>query len=168
MARGSIGIINGPTGDHVTIELQLKDELTVVRVKSAIQGMKTWTSKDNDNWHEFFISRRAMDWDVEPMRRVDASRGEYRCTVTLGDSGIEDFQFLMDRDMEKLLYPHRGFAGLAEGAVCGPDSNGDMLCWRLSGRPGHVYEVALNVHHEDPLKMVWWRKIIAELELTDS
>jgi len=164
---GKYWIVRGTTGEHVTIEFQIKDELTTVTLRSSTQGMLTWTSKDDEDWHDYYISLRSSNGELDPMRRIEGSGGEYRCGVMLGDTGIEHFQLVVDRDMEQVMYPHRGHAGLGDGALCGPDGEGDGLLWTIRGRPGRVYEVRLNLNHEDPLQMVWWQKITAELELTD-
>nr|AQS99265.1 type I polyketide synthase [Gambierdiscus excentricus] len=165
--KGKYWVINGVTGDHVTIEVGFTDALIEVTVTSAIQGQKTWKSIDNEDWHDFFLLGSWSNWELERMLPERRSSGIYTSRITLGESGVEDFHVVVDRDTEQVLYPHRGKASLGEGAVCGPDNLGGGLYWRIHGRPHRQYEIVLNVLEEDTLRMVWWREL-APLAVEDS
>mmetsp|Transcript_141894 Transcript_141894/g.441134 ORF Transcript_141894/g.441134 Transcript_141894/m.441134 type:complete len:1193 (-) Transcript_141894:145-3723(-) len=166
--EGKYWVIQGSTGEHVAIEFQINDGLAKVTLKSPIQGSKSWTSEDRDDWHEFALLRPKRDWDLERLHPVDGASGQHRCSIMIGDKGIEDFQLVVDRDMGQVLYPHRGGAGLGEGAICGPDAEGAGLHWRIIGRPGHLYEILLDLNQEDALQMVSWQRISVQPELEDS
>jgi len=156
---GKAWLVRGPTGGTVTLRLQVSEGGLAVSAASAA-GTRTWRSSEAQDWHDYDLVTERSGRDLRPMRPVPGTTGVYQCRVTLDEGGVEEFQVLVDKDWEMMLYPHIGGAGLAEGAVCGPDALGAGLRWRLRGRPGADYEVLLDWGREDGHKVLSWREVV--------
>jgi len=158
--QGKHWIVRGATGERLTVQLRLTEDETTVTMKSVRKGTWTWSSADKDDWHSYFVlgtwSRRG---ELEPMLPAPNRKGVNTCRVTLGPTGVEEFQIVRDGDGGQAMYPHRGGASCGEGALCGPDAMGDGLNWRIHGRPLEALEIVLDLNQEDPFKAVLWHEI---------
>lgn len=74
----------------------------------------------------------------QPQEMVKEKEGSYKAIVTLGDTGCESFQILLDGDRDKVL--HSNQPGAASGTqLMGPSSLSSIaeyhLNWTIDGRP---------------------------------
>lgn len=73
---------------------------------------------------------------------------------SVGPRCREEFQIVVNQDLQTRLYPPS--AGTAPGmsAVLGPDAGADDLTWEVSGSPGQAMAVVLNLGTGDPRGVV--------------
>jgi 3-oxoacyl-(acyl-carrier-protein) synthase len=68
-----------------------------------------------------------------PQVMEDDGRGNYTFVVTLGDSGCESFQIILDGDPSKALHPEK-VDGKSGGRVCGPSPSESAGWLTIDGR----------------------------------
>lgn len=99
------------------------------------------------------------NWDFRPLDLVAHARGVYRSCFRLGESGIETFQVVVDRDWQAVLHPGGPDMPCGQGLVVGPDAGGHGLNWAIRGRPGDEVELTLDITKEDSRQLVMWRTL---------
>mmetsp|Transcript_109628 Transcript_109628/g.210837 ORF Transcript_109628/g.210837 Transcript_109628/m.210837 type:complete len:1161 (-) Transcript_109628:52-3534(-) len=77
--------------------------------------------------HTMYITGSFNNWKLQPMQPVMQTSGTYECQFQMGPWHKDDFQFLIDKDMEQLIYPGK------DDAVCGPDGSGSKSKFSVSG-----------------------------------
>merc|ERR1712059_211585 len=105
--------------------------------------------------HDFFMASNLNDFKLVMMEKVQ--HGLYRYLATLPECPWMWFQIVVDENWKKALYPSKKDAGAGEAMAKGPDSKGHGLNWQVSGRPGDVYEIVLDLTQEDKHKRVTWK-----------
>jgi len=106
-----------PGGQRPGSENMLEDELASAK---AYHLIGSWT-----------------DWQ-QPQEMAKEKEGTYKAIVTLGETGCESFQILLDGDRDKVLHSHQ--PGAASGTpLMGPTSLSHVqqyhLNWVIDGRP---------------------------------
>jgi len=79
------------------------------------------------------------------MVQVPDDDGTWECKLRIGLSGVEDFQFIRDRDFKQAIYPARPHTTKMSIPVRGPDELGHGKNWRVRGPSGDNVKVRLRV-----------------------
>jgi len=87
--------------------------------------------------HTMHITGSFNNWKLQPMRPVLEKSGTYECQFQIGPWHKDEFQFLIDKDREQLIYPGK------DEAVCGPDGSGSRAKFSVSGPQFHIATVRL-------------------------
>jgi len=158
--EGKHWLVRGQTGEFCTVELTVFEGTIAVTTRSPSHGNMTWTSFDNNRWHEYFVVGSWLEGGLLQLRQVKQKSGTkriYRCTVTLGQRGWEEFHICVNMDEGQIMYPKKGGSGMGEARVCGPDAQGVGMYWQITGRPHQLLEITLDLDEEDRLRTVSWR-----------
>jgi len=86
----------------------------------------------------------------------DASRRCYYYAVKIGPSGSESFQILVDDVWHQCIYPESEDSHYLDSSLCGPDSLGRGVCWRLEDCSSSTFEIRLRVDAQgNPTDLDW-------------
>jgi len=144
------------------------------QVSSIENTIAFWPGGGGELTREMRPSRAytvAGTWsDFEPIKMEFEGAGTYACTITLGSSGREEFNILLDGDRERILHPSLSHAG-RDTAVLGPSTRsaceGSWLIdgssprdEDLAGSPGDKYRIQLRVAGRWRL-VTWHREHLA-------
>nr|AQS99313.1 type I polyketide synthase [Gambierdiscus polynesiensis] len=84
-------------------------------------------------------------WTRRDLKKLNNEEGTWECQMKIGSSGLEDFQFMRDRDPKQLIYPAKPYATKMSIPVRGPDELGYNNSWRIRGPPGDNVKIRLRV-----------------------
>eukprot|EP00406_Dinophysis_acuminata_P000337 CAMPEP_0179212974 /NCGR_PEP_ID=MMETSP0797-20121207/1408_1 /TAXON_ID=47934 /ORGANISM="Dinophysis acuminata, Strain DAEP01" /LENGTH=1191 /DNA_ID=CAMNT_0020918655 /DNA_START=49 /DNA_END=3624 /DNA_ORIENTATION=- len=154
--EGKHWVIRGPVGELVTIQVKIADMAVTVKVVSPSKGPKIWRSTEDEDWHDYYIAGTWNDLELKRLKQVRGQQGVHKHRMTMGYMGYEDFQIVLDNDWGQIMYPSVPGAGQDDGEVCMPDGLGEEQYWRITGRPGQVYEIVLNMDRGDGRPVVLW------------
>uniref|UniRef100_A0A7S1W791 Uncharacterized protein n=1 Tax=Alexandrium catenella TaxID=2925 RepID=A0A7S1W791_ALECA len=95
--------------------------------------------------HTYSIVGSWTSWAPQDMVQVPDDDGTWECKLRIGLSGVEDFQFIRDRDFKQAIYPARPHTTKMSIPVRGPDELGHGKNWRVRGPSGDNVKVRLRV-----------------------
>jgi hypothetical protein len=155
-------------GKHVCSLLRGSNMKDYEYCSNCYEGEIRYGSEMRDTlpWNDSIIVMINGTWngltDPEQVELVEGEDGHYSCTVKLGDTGVEYFNFLVHGSPGYVLYPPPSSRGVQGSAVLGPDANGSDIYWKLDGAvdgasPGTVYRIDLTWSSEsNSFKSVSW------------
>jgi len=162
-ASGSLSkfSVGGPQFQMAKVKLTIRDGQITVTSHSDRQGYRTWGDMDSFSItaaHSYFMCSSADDFSTyHPMTTDEDNPGVFKVNLTLehydGDSGCESFQFNMNKDESKTLYPS------STGAVQGPEPDPEGRCWTIWGSIGETYEITLDVNAVNRASMIDWNAV---------
>merc|ERR1711879_315744 len=95
------------------------------------------------------------DWELSPMECDVATPGVHRFAFSIGESGREQFQFIVDQSWDKRIFPAVPRSRPGESLVNGPaGAAGHGKNWEVTGYFGQVMEITLDLDAEDQLSLV--------------
>lgn len=109
-------------------EVSPKDSVLALRYEHSYAVVGTWTS-----------------WTPHELTRNPDEAGVWECTLRMGPSGEEEFQFVRDSDPQQSIYPARPRTSSLDVAVRGPDQLGKGKHWLIQGRMDEFYTIRLEV-----------------------
>nr|AQS99218.1 type I polyketide synthase [Gambierdiscus excentricus] len=133
---------------------------TCWRVELDEDGEIVW-ERDDDNdlrWFgdEFFLRGTHNDWRPEPMERDDVILGLWIGQVTLGPTGVEEFQVVADNNLDMVYHPEVSRCESKLAVVKGPDDAGKDLTWAIRGKEGDVFRIEF--FQQDSFTSTLWLK----------
>jgi len=158
---GKNWLVTGLTGDVVRIQLRVVNGEITMTTASENKGVRTWQSTEDDHWMQYFLTATWNNWQFTPMSTDPFHRDVHRYRVQIGPSYFEEFKIVGEKDWDLQLYPDLEHADEAEAVMCGPDSRGHGFNWRISGRPGQLFEIVLNMSEPDRRQTVTWTEVFS-------
>mmetsp|Transcript_108556 Transcript_108556/g.231853 ORF Transcript_108556/g.231853 Transcript_108556/m.231853 type:complete len:1240 (-) Transcript_108556:148-3867(-) len=156
---GKNWFIRGPQGEIVTIQLRILDGEITVTTASETKGVRTWQSVEDVYWPQYYITGTWNNWSFSSMTGEPEAQGVFKYRLRLNDTGMAEFQIVLEKNWAKQIYPHEPRAGLGEGIFCGPDNHGHDLNWLIVGEPSEVYEITMDLNQTDGTRMVLWERV---------
>jgi len=107
-------------------------------------GVVEWEQDDDDvpeYGDEFFLRGTHTGWEPVAMERHDSIPNLWTCMVTLGDTGLEQFQVMGDSDEDKIFHPGQPMCTIKSVAICGPSGSTKDNAWLLRGEPNDTFTV---------------------------
>merc|ERR1711879_837467 len=101
---------------------------------------------EDEDLPEYYVTGTWNSWAFSAMVPDPDINGVFRYRVRIGELGTEEFQLVLEKDWNRLIYPHLPQAGMGKGMLCGPDAYGVGLNWLIRGRVGQEYEISLDVN----------------------
>jgi len=100
-----------------------------------------YVDEDLEDWGEDFAIRGTWsEWQIEPLTADDTIAGLWSCSVTIGQSGVEQFQIVADE--EKIYYPATENCSSMAAEVWGPGRQAVTgKTWLMQGKPGAEYRI---------------------------
>lgn len=95
--------------------------------------------------HVYSVVGSWTSWTPQDMLTVSHDDGTFECNLRIGLSGVEDFQFIRDRDFKQAVYPAKPQTTRMSIPVRGPDELGHGKNWRIRGPPGDNVKIRLRV-----------------------
>jgi len=95
--------------------------------------------------HTYSIVGTWTSWAPQDMVPVPDEEGTWSCKLRIGLGGVEDFQFIRDRDFKQAIYPARPQTTKTSVRVRGPDELGHGKNWRIRGPPGDTVRIRLKI-----------------------
>jgi len=154
VGAGKCWVAYAPQGETVAIELTVKDGDITVVASCETHGTKTWRSRHV----EYSVVGSWNSWTCSALTADPLAQGLFRCRMSVGEAGFEEFHILVGEDWRKQLYPHVGKSLLGEGIVCGPDKYGRGRNWMITGEVGQEFEITLNFAELDKHWTVAWNE----------
>jgi len=111
------------------------------------------------SWNEW-SELLEMEWQALEDVGHAGVRGVYRCCFTIGWAGREEFQITVDYDWDKSLHPVEANTAPGKGRVCGPDGEGYGLNWEVTGTPGQMMEITLDLGSEGVAKSLTCQPVV--------
>jgi hypothetical protein len=160
--------IEGSAGDIVKIQFRRSivegtDVKTIAWEKEGFQEVDFEEIAKKHKWH---IIGSCTDWSKTMEMKKDEETGNYKVEITVGASGREHFQFLLDGNFLCALHPKNNDATMwdEEQSFDGPDDEGSGKYWVIGSHPqdstiGAGNHVFIHLELEGGLpKRVWWEK----------
>merc|ERR1719277_1641825 len=99
-------MIRGPQGEVVTIQLRLMDgEITLITASES-KGVRAWNSTEDSCWPQYYVTGTWNNWAFNGMLSSPDQRAVFKYRLRIGESGMEEFQIVVERDWSKQMYPH--------------------------------------------------------------
>eukprot|EP00933_Yihiella_yeosuensis_P077867 TRINITY_DN8880_c0_g3_i6.p1 TRINITY_DN8880_c0_g3~~TRINITY_DN8880_c0_g3_i6.p1 ORF type:complete len:532 (-),score=65.35 TRINITY_DN8880_c0_g3_i6:78-1673(-) len=161
--------IVGSCGEVIQIQLQISNlngEL-IVSITGGNAGKKIWRSSSS---RQFYV---IGGWAKQKFSRMSPIAmsipglvSAYRLTLKMSDRGHETFQIVADQDLSQVLHPELPQCDQLISHVVGPDAEGLGLEWQVTGNPGDLIEIRLDLFHlqnrgagVDRRKAVTWQTV---------
>lgn len=123
---------NGKAGDEYSISLS-EGAVTWEKVKvDQPSGMESWDITGSFN-----------NWGFMRMDSSTEVDGLYEGEITIGTTGEEEFNFVMDTDESKAFCPPTTRSSKRTSCVVGPQEHTQKKTWLLSGPRGTTFTVEL-------------------------
>nr|AQS99286.1 type I polyketide synthase [Gambierdiscus polynesiensis] len=153
-------VIQGEHGERVVIRIKVQNGHTTVKATSASTGSRTWESVDG-KYHRC-LSLAGTFTDGRCQKMEEDTLHVYRAQITMGDSGVEEFQVLQDDDPERAFYPESGGFASGQVLVCGPDGNSEGRSFRIEGIPSVQFEISFDAKALDRRRIITWKPILED------
>lgn len=128
--------VRGRQFDFISVRLSVEDGIYTVKAVSPSTGPQTWGGSsafaltDQQSYQVVF-----SDGQLMPMILTE---GVFKATVAIGFTGHEDFQILLNEDIEKRIAPSQ------KGALLPPRADA-MTTWAIDGEPGSEWDIVLDL-----------------------
>jgi len=160
--------IEGKVGDLVRVDFRrsvvdCKDQRTISWEKEGFKEVDFEAIAKEHKWHvigSFTGFQKTMEMEK------DEETGGWKVEITVGRSGKEHFQFLLDGNYLSALHPEVNDANMydEDQSLAGPDDEGSDRYWTIGMHPNdanigsgnHVF-IHLDIEAGLP-KRVWWEK----------
>jgi len=96
-------------------------------------------------------------WEMEELEMDEAIHGLYAATVSVGASGAEHFQILVDGNTDMIFHPSSPSCTRRSEKVQGPDAAGRDHAWCIQGREGDKFRIEFYRSEGDHLSINWIR-----------
>jgi len=158
-------VIRGRKQEAVTLNFKIEEGKYTVEASLEESG-KSIVWESDSGLHTYGVTGTFNNWGLTPMVVDQDQPGVHKCRVMFQDYGDQEFQIVMDEDLQLLHYPAIAGALSGEGILQGPDDMGEGLCWGiLDAHPGFVIEITLDFSRPDRRKRVTWAGVP---QLTDA
>jgi len=154
LGAGKHWLVRGREGEVVRVRLQVRAGSLSVTLVSATLGIRTFEGGGRPC--AYHIAGTFSEWQCCEMEPCEGKAEAYSYVLCLGSWGREEFQILLDADWSQALYPALPEAGSGEALLQGPDDGGLGQNWAVSGQPGALFEVVLDLSQADRRRMVQW------------
>nr|AIW63288.1 polyketide synthase AS3D904 [Azadinium spinosum] len=121
-------------------------------------GVVTWEIDDEDNpdyGDEFFLQGTLNSWTPEPLDKHDTIPGLWIGTITLGDSGEDQFQIVADNDVSRVYHPNNPYCTVKAAPIAFGKADKE-LAWVIRGNEGDSFRVEF--FQSDKYRSVNWVK----------
>jgi len=123
-------------------------------------GIITW-EQDFDDMRDygddFFIRGSHNDWLPQPLERHDYIPGLWTVSLTLGVSGMEEFQVIADENEEMVYHPEMPKCTMRSAPVLGPEKAGKDLAWLLKGNAGDTFRIEF-FQQDAHISLLWLKE----------
>jgi len=143
----------GAEGEHRHATLRIENGCLSVSLTTGSMGERIWMGDRELGLQMFFIAGSFNKWSLQEMEGK-LGKPLYRHRFTIGPSCAEEFQIVVNKNWKMRLYPKGNGDAPGIGLLCGPDRKGNKNFWKVTGSPGQVAEIVLNLAAEDHCKMV--------------
>jgi len=157
-------LVRGPTGDTVTVRLQIIDAKIHVTISSEIKGSRVWENVTGWERHQYSLVGSFTSWMPADMVMDQEEPGVFRGFGKIGENWspevgafVEFFQVCVEEDREQAWYPVLDATNPGDVIALGPDSGGKEKNWMISSPVPNVrFDVVLNLNVIDRRKIVTW------------
>lgn len=153
----------GYEGEFVTVRLQIKDGDITVTSNVGSMGELTWRSAVGGPKDMYYVIGTWDDWKLkDAMKSSPTAYDAHNYQFTIGQSGIEQFQIVVNQNFDFKMYPAVANSPPGNTTVRGPDAVGDGFAWEVVGPPGEIMEITLDIGAEDRRNVVTCRPLGGE------
>lgn len=135
------------------------------KINVAPDGVVEWEKYEPDlpdtYGDDFFVQGTFNEWSPSEtaMERHSSIPGLWVATITIGDSGSEEFQIVGDCDPDLVYAPKTESSTSKAAPITGPAATGKEFCWLIRGAPGDSY--LIEFFQQEETKSILWRKAAA-------
>lgn len=159
--KGSKFVVRGRQLDIVKVQFSFDRGSFTVSAACDSGAVMTWGSRIDfalTDSQRYYVIGSFDSWSgVKPMQMVD---GLHKAVITLGEFGEENFQIVLNQDLQKRLHPS------SKGALMGPDSADGQLSWAIVGEIGSQWEIVLDLGADDRKNIVKFSQLVTSSELS--
>jgi len=155
--------ITGEDWEEWEIEFPTKDPKPADRwdVELDEDGMVLYLKQEiqpQDVGNEYYISGTFNDWGHEPLMPDSSLQGLHVAEISIGPSGLEEFQVNADQDSGLSYYPEEAHCGYKNSEVKGPGKTEKDNAWSIKGSEGDRYRIEFYITKARTASISWIRE----------
>merc|ERR1719221_841583 len=113
-------------------------------------GEVTWQSAAGGSRDMYYVIGSWDHWKLgDVMKNSPTAYDVHNYQFMIGASGTEQFQIVVNQNLDCRMYPAVANSPPGGAIVRGPDDLGMDFTWRVVGPPGQLMEIALDTEAED-------------------
>merc|ERR1712217_504808 len=117
------------------------DGKITVTVSTETMGKFTWTGTTG---HTHYVTGSFNNWTFGDMETDEEYPDVKVFYFKIGKHGREEFQIILDQNLNMRMYPANHCEAPGAGLPYGPDRKGKGKNWEVAGPPGQEMEIRLD------------------------